>query len=458
MEAHNGSKDPPEFKWAVLDSYADALRRQLGEGLHILESGALNRKIEFNNNLICRMEARTDERMSEKELQQELIKRKTFNENLKKFVCEKAVTSDVINVKKRTIVDPALTESNNLLTFRSKGKILASPITKRKRESMDTSTPISTRREQKLIELEDDSPIGISTGSKLSDACDTSEEKIQDVKNKAGMSNEINSMNVTPPRDFSPETMDKRLAAHSFIIAKASENNLLTPELREEGELVFELSDNPFAKRDGGNDPVTHQASVRWPDSVNEIHKSLTTESDSAHGMDAMNKNKDENVGSEQVVGMDGMNKNCTGGVPRSVGMDEMNKDCSGGGRGFESAEIVDGKRIKMPAKRRIANGDEKNTLKKTNGAFPKLMIGGNAGRTILAARACPEAQSPKRSVSKEGDVATPNKKPKTSKRLSKKSLKGGKVPVPSPSPTQPLLTSMWKVDGGQSKKEDEDA
>ena len=94
MEAHNSSEDPPEFKWSVLSSYADALRRQLGEGLHIMESGVLNRKIEFNNNLICRMEARTDERMSEKELQQELTKRKVFNENLKKFVCEKAATSD----------------------------------------------------------------------------------------------------------------------------------------------------------------------------------------------------------------------------------------------------------------------------------------------------------------------------------------------------------------------------
>ena len=50
-------------------------------------------------------------------------------------------------------------------------------------------------------------------------------------------------------------------------------------------------------------------------------------------------------------------------------------------------------------------------------------MIGGNAGRTILTARACPEAPSPKRPVPMEVDVATPNKKPKTSKNIQRKVL-----------------------------------
>ena len=220
----------------------------------------------------------------------------------------------MINLKKRKKVDPALTESNNLFTFRSKTNTLVSPITKRKMESMSTSTPISTRREQKLIDIEDDSPIGISMGNKSSDACDTSDEKIQDVKNKAGMSNELNSMNVTPPSELSSETMDKKLAAHSFIIAKASECNLLTPELREEGEIVLELNDNPFAKRDGGNDPVTP-------------HEQLV-------GMDEMNKS--DAGGDSRIVGMDGMNKSGTGGIPRPVGMDEMNKsDAVGGGESY---------------------------------------------------------------------------------------------------------------------------
>ena len=100
MDAHSGSNEPPEFKWTIMDSYTDALRRQLAEGLLILKSGVLNKKLEFNNNLICRMEARTNGALSEKELQKELSERKAYNEKLKNFICDKASASDVFNLKK----------------------------------------------------------------------------------------------------------------------------------------------------------------------------------------------------------------------------------------------------------------------------------------------------------------------------------------------------------------------
>ena len=68
MEMHQDSTTAPEFKWSILDSYKDALRRQLCEGLYILESGSLNRKHEFNRNLICRMEATLDSHLSDSQL------------------------------------------------------------------------------------------------------------------------------------------------------------------------------------------------------------------------------------------------------------------------------------------------------------------------------------------------------------------------------------------------------
>ena len=107
---------------------------------------------------------------------------------------------------------------------------------------MDTSTPISTQREQRLIDLDDDSPIGVNVTNNSSEIYHTSDDRIQEVKNRAGMSNEINSMNVSPHKEFSPETVEKKPSAHSFIIAKASESNLLTPELKEEGDLVSEFN------------------------------------------------------------------------------------------------------------------------------------------------------------------------------------------------------------------------
>ena len=56
MEQHGTSTTLPEFEFKVLASFGDALRRQLCEGLQILHSGTLNRKVEFNSNVISRLE------------------------------------------------------------------------------------------------------------------------------------------------------------------------------------------------------------------------------------------------------------------------------------------------------------------------------------------------------------------------------------------------------------------
>ena len=39
MKAHPVDTKPPEFKFKILENYPDALRRQLSEAIHILESG-----------------------------------------------------------------------------------------------------------------------------------------------------------------------------------------------------------------------------------------------------------------------------------------------------------------------------------------------------------------------------------------------------------------------------------
>ena len=65
LEKHHTSICAPEFKWSVLDKYKDALRRQLCEGLYILESGSLNEKLEFNRNIICRLDVTMDTQWSD---------------------------------------------------------------------------------------------------------------------------------------------------------------------------------------------------------------------------------------------------------------------------------------------------------------------------------------------------------------------------------------------------------
>ena len=100
MEMHQESTTAPEFKWSILDSYKDALRRQLCEGLYILESGSLNRKHEFNRNLICRMEATLDSHLSDSQLKREIEDRKQYKDRVKNFIEKMSVMSDDINLCK----------------------------------------------------------------------------------------------------------------------------------------------------------------------------------------------------------------------------------------------------------------------------------------------------------------------------------------------------------------------
>ena len=127
-----------------------------------------------------------------------------------------------------------------------------------------------------------------------------SEDGIPTCKTKAGISDEINSMTVTPEKELSPDTMGRKLALHSIDIIRAAVDNANVPELREEEDHTLALSVNTFAKRsDGTINPG------RIPRNIDE----------------------QEGVMELQPVGMDGMNKNpLMGGAERSVDMDGMNK------------------------------------------------------------------------------------------------------------------------------------
>ena len=175
---------------------------------------------------------------------------------------------------------------------------------------METSTPISIHREPKPIILDEDSPI--NDANQLEDNSVSSNEKIPDCKLKAGMSNELNSLAVTPESELSSETMGRRLALHSIDIVKASQDNPLIAELKEDHEHILELSMNTFSNKekvdDLGMSPV-----IKWSAEVDD----------------------NDDVKVARSAGMDGMNKTPVGKSLRSVGMDRMNKTSFGGGRGY---------------------------------------------------------------------------------------------------------------------------
>ena len=100
MDKHSASIEAPVFKWEILASYTDALRRQLGEGLYIMEAGGLNRRDEFNHNLICRMSPVMNEPMSEKELKSELERKRLYRDRLKMFIVDMSRKSNVMDKMK----------------------------------------------------------------------------------------------------------------------------------------------------------------------------------------------------------------------------------------------------------------------------------------------------------------------------------------------------------------------
>ena len=186
---------------------------------------------------------------------------------------------------------------------------------KRKRPEMEFSTPINTRRETSLMEMCDDSPIN-KDSSTNSSTYSASDDVVQNVKVRAGMSNELDTMNVTPPAVMSPESFDKRLALHAAEIVKADSGNRRIPELQEQEVHTIEIAINTFAKRDG--EPV--KSSVLFaPDTSERAQHDSSVNGQRSGGMEGMNNGL---IGSDEA----------RGDALRSVGIDGMNKAAEGGG------------------------------------------------------------------------------------------------------------------------------
>ena len=90
------------------------------------------------------------------------------------------------------------------------------------------------------------------------------------------------------------------------------------------------------------------------------------------------------------------------------------------------------GTRLKIVAKRKLLGcGNRKKSSS-------KLVLGSGANNELMALRACPGTDSPKRQTPMEVDVATPPKRQK------------GKTKQTRIDPNQQLLTDVWKLDANK--------
>ena len=107
-----------------------------------------------------------------------------------------------------------------MLCCRSDPFEIKSGVAKRKRSNMETSTPVSLRRDTPILDLTDDSLIG-KESSDTSSVYSASED------------NEMDSIAVTPPKELWPDTIDRKLALHAIDLVKASVNNTRVLEMQE---------------------------------------------------------------------------------------------------------------------------------------------------------------------------------------------------------------------------------
>ena len=139
MECHPLSTTPPVFTSKVVSKHKDALSRQIKEAVLIRTRGNMNKKFEFASNEIVRLESKKyswDQSIADRE------KRREEKVHDEKLVCFINVMRNVGNVNKRKSCDNM---SDALPCSRLQ---IDQEVTKKRRMSVNTSTPVSYRQNQ----------------------------------------------------------------------------------------------------------------------------------------------------------------------------------------------------------------------------------------------------------------------------------------------------------------------
>ena len=177
----------------------------------------VERKTEFHQNVICRLVVPEKYEDSDGWIKRELDDRNTLKCKMRNFI---QVMSHVTNcfVKKKQ-KDPS-PENNSLNTFRYPTYQQRMEAAGKRKRQAETSTPASDHRMVTLIQM-DESPIGGTppcsmSGSGLESGSGDSARSdglvVEDGASRAGLSNEIDATNLTPPKELSSGTIGYNLA------------------------------------------------------------------------------------------------------------------------------------------------------------------------------------------------------------------------------------------------------
>ena len=162
LRDHGTQMTQPRFEFKVIRTCSDALTRQVGEAVWILKSGNLNSKSEFGTNHLCRLVADLDPRTAEQENLLQEREKSREKTNMSEF---SKVVRNVINLcnNSQGLNSSVSNELNTCRQKRSAGLTVAQRPAKKKK-SMDSSTPIDSRRRRDNASSPPDEPSPITAG------------------------------------------------------------------------------------------------------------------------------------------------------------------------------------------------------------------------------------------------------------------------------------------------------
>ena len=240
MRVHSTDTQMPEFRFKIVESYKDPLRRQLSEALHILDTGGLNKRMEFNANFICRLESKKTPTEMENEARVLMSSKKLYSVHMSDFI---NVMSAVLNCRQNDV-------SNQMYVSRSK-RILADPPLGRifKQARMEASTP--RFRGHRGYDLDTScSPINKSSSSSEMNENSCDQPDLSTGKGSTKLSRELDTMALSrrekinssqESRDFALLTRNWTFAAADAGVGRRSSS--LPPYINR-----IRLNDNTFFK------------------------------------------------------------------------------------------------------------------------------------------------------------------------------------------------------------------
>ena len=150
QEVHGQEMVPPVFKFTALSTHRDCLSRQLREAIFIKEKGRLNRKKEYSNNELIKMEVQSYSWEQERIAAAEGQEKRRVKENVEMFI------NCVKNVKKLSEENIKKSKESNCCRYKRPSAVNIDTW-QVKRVRMATSTPVQWRKDVSLLELSEPS-------------------------------------------------------------------------------------------------------------------------------------------------------------------------------------------------------------------------------------------------------------------------------------------------------------